>query len=113
MISLGQHSSIFNEPNKSRKHLLGHTLQRPDGQLGITVPTPWSHINPFPRYKLGQIKGSSTLEFEYNITRTLTNESYTLKAKGTTGVLWHCKVPLGAMLVPLGYNSKNSKPESP
>jgi hypothetical protein len=35
------------------------------------------------------------------------------KNKGTTGVLWRCKVPLGAILVPLGYYSKKSKPENP
>jgi hypothetical protein len=35
------------------------------------------------------------------------------KNKGTTGVLWRCKVPLGAMLVPFVHNSKNSNPESP
>jgi hypothetical protein len=30
------------------------------------------------------------------------------KNKGTTaGVLWRCKVPLGAILVPLGYIAKS------
>jgi hypothetical protein len=33
------------------------------------------------------------------------------KNKGTTGVL--ATVPLGAILVPLGYHSKKSKSESP
>jgi hypothetical protein len=35
------------------------------------------------------------------------------KNNGTTGVLWHCKVPLGDILVPLGYYCKKSKPVSP
>jgi hypothetical protein len=35
------------------------------------------------------------------------------KNKGTTGVLWRCNVSFAAILVPLGYYSKKSKPESP